>query len=116
MAEGSQELGEIATQPSESLKISVRTADKSPLPAGGRIFVSRGKAWHSARLDIANIGESRAEITLPAVANELLEVSIRVPGYSVLRTLPDSNRDWNRRYPLRFVGPMTFIVVLTPDQ
>jgi hypothetical protein len=110
------ELGEVATQPAQLLRVSIRTIDKSSLPAGGRLFVSRGKAWHSPRFDLPDDGQSQTEVVLPSVSNEMLEISVRIPGYRVFRTVPSLQRDWNHRYPLRFEGTMDLIVVLAPDK
>jgi hypothetical protein len=110
------ELGEVATQPAQLLRVSIRTIDKSSLPAGGRLFVSRGKAWHSSRFDLLGDGKSQADVVLPSVAHEMLEISVRIPGYRVLRTVPNLQRDWNHRYPLRFEGTMDLIVVLAPEK
>lgn len=105
----------VETQLAGALTISVRTFDKSPLPSGGRVFVSLRLGWHPPRLDLPNNRSGQADVVLPAVAKEQLQISVRVPGFKVLRTLPRIQWDMNHSYPLRFEGATTLIIVLTPD-
>ncbi len=57
---------------------------RASLPSGGRVFVSRRLGWHPPRLDLPNNRSGQADVVLPAVAKEQLQISVRVPGFKVL--------------------------------
>ncbi len=108
------QLGRIATMPPRKLSIEVRTFDKSPLPAGGIVYVMRPKSWHTSRLELPSGDSYQSTVVLPCVGLEdMVEISVRVPGYDVLRTLPSLPRDWNHRYRLRLQDATQVMFVLT---
>ncbi len=109
------DLGEIATQSAKALSIIVETDDNGPLPANGRVFVSRSKAWHTSQLPLP-AGDSKVVVTLPSVGREMVEIAVRVPGFKVKKTMPELQIDMNRRYQLRLETSIVVTVVLTSDK
>jgi hypothetical protein len=104
------DLGDIATQTPRRLTIIVRTEDGGPLPAKATLHVGRDTAWRGTLRDLAQ--QPSTTVTLDDMSDEEFEISLRVPGYDVVRTTPVMNLDLNRRYSIRVDKDMEIVFVV----
>ncbi len=93
------DLGDIPAQKPHRLTIIVRTEDGSPVPAKSTVYVGRGDAWRGTSRNLDE--KPSATVRLSDVSDEVFEMSVRVPGYEVVRTTPPLNKDMNLRYAIR---------------
>lgn len=109
------DLGDVRAEIPKRLTVTVQTLDDSPLPVDTTVIVNRNLAWRSERALVATDGKSSAQISLSAVGEEILEISVLAKGYKVIRTLPDLARDLKDRYRLRFPESSQLTIILVPE-
>jgi hypothetical protein len=106
------DLGEIVTQEAHKLRIKVVTEDGTSIPENSLVWVSRSRAWHTPKMPLPT-GVSTTAVTFSGVANELHEVSVRMPGYRVSHTIPKRTADLNGHYPIYVEGDTELTLILT---
>ena len=104
------DLGDIATEKPHRLAIMVRTDDGSPLPADSSVNIGRYRAWEGSWLPLPRM--PAASIRLNDVGKEMFSISIRVPGFTVVKTVPLMNMDLNQRYGIRITGDTHVLFVM----
>lgn len=109
------ELGDVRAELARAFTLTVQTLDESPLPEDTTVYVNRRLAGHGKMLRLPPAQNSKQSFTLPAVGEELLNVTVRAKGYRVIRTLPNIAPDMSYSYPLRFPETKSLIVVLVPE-
>lgn len=108
------ELGDVAASPPHRLVLRIRTADKQPLPENSVVYVSRSRAWQAGRFKPA--GQVDPELEILDAPAELYEITVRIPGYTVLRTAPIRSPDINRRYRIAVEGDTTIAFLLVKSE
>jgi uncharacterized GH25 family protein len=106
------DLGEIITQEARTLRITVLTEDGTSIPENSVVWVSRRRAWHTPKMSLPT-DVSTATVKFSGVANELHEISVRVPGYRVSHTIPKRSADLNEHYPIYVKGDTELTLVVT---
>ncbi len=96
------DLGSIPAQRPQRLTISVCSEDGVPLPMDGYVAIDRNGAWRGTQLDLSR--RPRAEVSLDDVPNETFQISVRVPGYVVVKTNPQLVVDLNQHYSVQVNG------------
>lgn len=99
------DLGEIQLATASRLTITVRTDDGSRLPKDSYLMISRDDAWRGSKVVLGRQRSFTAEIS--DVSDETYKIFIRVPGYKVSTTHPQTNLDMNRRYEITVHGDTT---------
>lgn len=82
------DLGNVNAQAPKDLTITVQTLDGSPLPAESSVVVNREAVYSGSAWRLNADGGTDAAVTYGA-GDEMFSVSVRAPGYKVIRTLPD---------------------------
>lgn len=108
------DLGSIETEPAQTLTVTLETTDGSPLPAGSILSVGRNLAWQTSQFPFGGDGNSSCKRSLPAVGDEMVEISAKVRGFVVDSTEPPLPTDLNQRYPLRIADANSLTVRLAP--
>ena len=96
------DLGDIPTQTPYRLSLIVRTEEGAALPAHSTVYVGRADAWRGTSRTLAQ--QPSATVQLSDVSDEVFTMSVRVPGYTVVKTTPRLNLDLNGRYSIRAVA------------
>jgi hypothetical protein len=104
------DLGDIPTNKPYRLTIVIRSEDGSPLPAKSTVYVGRGDAWRGTSRTLDQ--KPSATVRISDVSDEMFQISVRVPGYNVVRTTPPLNKDMNRRYPIRVARDVEVVFVI----
>lgn len=104
------DLGDIVTETPHRLSITVRTGDGSLLPADSSVSISRYRAWESSRLPLPRMPAS--DIRVDDVGKEMFSISVRVPGFVVVKTVPLLNMDLNQRHGIRITGDTHVLFVV----
>lgn len=82
------DFGNVTTQPPSDFTITVQTLDGSPLPAESSVRVNREGVYGGSAWRLSADGGTDAAVTFGA-GDEMFSISVRAPGYKVIRTLPD---------------------------
>ena len=88
------------TQSASPFVVRLRTADGQGLPQGV-VYIGRDKAWHTAVLKFQSEGKSEVKLSVPSVGEELVRVTVRVPGYAVHQVAPHASPGLNREFSFR---------------
>lgn len=108
------ELGDVSTETPSVLRIKLQTSDEAPLPEKSVIFVSRDKAWQAARYYPE--GKVEPVIEVLDAPREAFQITVRVPGYRVLRTVPTRAADINGRYRINVKGNTSLAIFLAREK
>ncbi|MCR9292864.1 MAG: carboxypeptidase-like regulatory domain-containing protein [bacterium] len=107
------ELGDVTAETPSTLTIKLINGDEARFPENSILFVGRDKAWQAVRMTLNADPEQVFEIS--DVGREQFQVFLRVPGFKVLRTVPQQSADINRRYPVLVDGDTQITLVLTRE-